>query len=63
MSKKGQYTGLRGKIGGLAVKGMIRNIEQQMANGMQINAGPNNLNDAKLTGTNSAEQTDKPQMT
>lgn len=40
------FQGLSGKIGGLAVKGMIREAEERMANGEHISAAPNNPDEA-----------------
>lgn len=50
MSKKnsGQYNGLSGTIGGLAVKGMIRDVEQAMMNGATISAAPSSQDEADL---------------
>lgn len=35
-----KFQGSSGKIGGLAVKGMIRDTEQRMANGESVITGP-----------------------
>ncbi len=46
MSKKKNYAGLSGKIGGLAVKGMIRDVEQRLMNGEHIPAGASSPEEA-----------------
>lgn len=43
-----KYMGLSGKIGGLAVKGMIQEVEQQMAAGRHISAAPGSREEADL---------------
>lgn len=42
-----KYHGLRGKIGGLAVKGMIRDVEQKMAEGYPVSAAPTSQAEAE----------------
>ncbi len=42
------FRGISGKIGGLAVKGMIRDVEQRMANGEHISAAPNSEEEAAV---------------
>lgn len=57
MSKNKGFTGLSGKIGGLAVKGMIADVEAKMAAGEVIDTGPANAAEAEhLQHVRSANQ-------
>jgi hypothetical protein len=47
VANKKNYNGLNGKIGGLAVKGMIREVERQMVAGKTISAAPSSPQEAE----------------
>lgn len=47
MSKNRNFHGLSGKIGGLAVKGMIQSVEEDMAEGKQVSAAPSSPEEAE----------------
>lgn len=47
MDKNENFQEFTGKMGGLKVKGMIKDIEQKMANGLEVSAAPVNQEEEK----------------